>query len=599
MAVESYTIGRLTLHPHRELIDRGTPVAIGGRALDLLSVLAAGNGGVVSKDELIAQVWNGTIVEENALQAQVSAIRKALGSEAARLVTVHGRGYRLELEGNRAAGPAASQPNSIVVFAFENLTGVSANDYLCDGIAEELAATLAGIPGFVVPAFGSSMAYRGTGIDVLALARTLGVGAVLDGNLRSTGSSVRVAVQLLEVTTGSRLWLQEFEGEVGNLLELHDGIAAAVAAALGRQVMPRPGGPTCSESMRLVMQAARMTRSIQIEAVTRAAKLARTATQLDPTYARAWLNLAGAQYQIINNGLEGRATLDEARNNLGHALAIDPQTSGARAVLGILHALAGDWMRSAESLVYARELEPFIGARGLALALNIPLPAGRIAEAARLVDEANMFPAARGYPSMIRALCASLEGDFATARHFLDTALLSGDPPRLTLFEMTLSDEAYARGAFEEALSPILSAVARAQGSPETERTLRLVFAAFAGEADRTDASKAAQQLFARADASGAIWRNPDSSGPFVRWQARLGNLDAAFAVARRIVERWHESGVLANSSLIPFWAFDMAPFRGDPRFQELVRDLGLFPYWKRYGPPDGHVVRDGRLVVI
>jgi DNA-binding winged helix-turn-helix (wHTH) protein len=121
MAAQFYNIGRLTLHPHRELLDSGVPVAIGGRALDLLSVLAAAEGGVVSKDELLAQVWNATIVEENALQAQVSAARKALGNEAARLVTVHGRGYRLNIGseiargkppelGRPAAGPVADAP---------------------------------------------------------------------------------------------------------------------------------------------------------------------------------------------------------------------------------------------------------------------------------------------------------------------------------------------------------------------------------------------------------------------------------------------------------------------------------------------------------
>src|ERR1043166_3786532 len=95
--MQSYQIGCLTLHPHRELLNGGAPVGIGGRALDLLTALAEAGGAVVSKDELLAAVWNGAIVEDNALQAQISAVRKALGSEAARLVTVHGRGYRLGL----------------------------------------------------------------------------------------------------------------------------------------------------------------------------------------------------------------------------------------------------------------------------------------------------------------------------------------------------------------------------------------------------------------------------------------------------------------------------------------------------------------------
>ena len=105
--METCAIGRLRLHPYRELLDHGSPVVIGGRALDLLSALAAADGEVISKDELLAKVWRGVIVEDNALQAQISAVRKALGSEAQRLVTVHGRGYRLMLNGGTAE-PAIS-----------------------------------------------------------------------------------------------------------------------------------------------------------------------------------------------------------------------------------------------------------------------------------------------------------------------------------------------------------------------------------------------------------------------------------------------------------------------------------------------------------
>lgn len=599
MAVLAYTIGHLTLYPHRELLDGGSPVAIGGRALDLLSTLAAADSRVVSKDELLASVWGGAIVEENALQAQVSAVRRALGSEAARLVTVHGRGYRLELGRRTTAAPGETAPSSVVVFAYENLSGQSSNDYLCDGMAEELVASLAFIPDLLVPALGPSMAFRGSGVDLRALAREMGVATVLDGSLRAAQGRLQLTLELVEVASGAGLWSREFEGEIGNLLALHDEMVEAVAAALGRRAMPRAGGPTSSESMRLVLQAIRMIRTIQVEPVNRAAELARTATILDPGYARAWSTLSGALYQIVNNGLGSRSMLDQARGHAEHALALDPFTSGAQSVLGILGALAGDWVSSAENLAKARELEPLAGIRSIALALNVPLPAGRITDASQMARECNVFPAARGYPSLVRALCASLVGDFERARQNIDAALLSGDPPRLTLFGMVQSDEAYARGAFDEALSPILASVARAQGSPETEQTMRQVFAAFAGKADRVEASEAAMRLFAAGDRSGAIWRNPDSAGPIVRWQARLGNLDAAFAVARRIVERWRESGLLANTSLIPFWAFDMVRFRSDPRFQEIVGDLGLFTYWERYGPPDGHVLRDRRLVVL
>ena len=98
MADGSIAIGALTLRPGRELLRDGASIAVGGRTLALLSVLAEADGAVVTKDELFEAVWLARIVEDNALQVQVSQARRALGDEARRLVTVHGRGYRLDLK---------------------------------------------------------------------------------------------------------------------------------------------------------------------------------------------------------------------------------------------------------------------------------------------------------------------------------------------------------------------------------------------------------------------------------------------------------------------------------------------------------------------
>ena len=90
-----YRIGRFTLRPHRQLMDGDTPVTIGRKPLELLSVLAQAGGALVTKDELMTRVWPNVIVEENAIQAHIASLRKTLGGDAALLSTVHGLGYRL------------------------------------------------------------------------------------------------------------------------------------------------------------------------------------------------------------------------------------------------------------------------------------------------------------------------------------------------------------------------------------------------------------------------------------------------------------------------------------------------------------------------
>src|SRR3984893_7185011 len=121
----SVEFGRFRVLPRRrELLDEGRPISLGGRAFDVLVVLIEARGAVVGKDALIARVWPGRIVEDNSLQAQISALRSALGPARELIRTVAGRGYQFTGEirilpatpderagaGVAAAEPAAALP---------------------------------------------------------------------------------------------------------------------------------------------------------------------------------------------------------------------------------------------------------------------------------------------------------------------------------------------------------------------------------------------------------------------------------------------------------------------------------------------------------
>ena len=84
-------------HPNRRLTKAGAAVPLGGRAIDVLSVLVAAAGETVSKDALLNQAWPGLTVDENNVQVQISALRKALGEDW--IITVSGQGYRLAQHG--------------------------------------------------------------------------------------------------------------------------------------------------------------------------------------------------------------------------------------------------------------------------------------------------------------------------------------------------------------------------------------------------------------------------------------------------------------------------------------------------------------------
>jgi predicted ATPase/DNA-binding winged helix-turn-helix (wHTH) protein len=100
--------GRFTVLPHRrELLADGQSMELGGRAFDVLMVLIAARGELVGKDEILSRVWPGAVVEENNLQVQISALRKALGEDRDVIKTISGRGYRFVAKITIAGAPAA------------------------------------------------------------------------------------------------------------------------------------------------------------------------------------------------------------------------------------------------------------------------------------------------------------------------------------------------------------------------------------------------------------------------------------------------------------------------------------------------------------
>ena len=176
-----------------ELRRDGQPMQIHWRALGILCALADAKGEIVSKDELMARLWPGRIVEEGNLHVHVSALRKSLdehGEGHSFVVTIQGRGYRLAgPTGLRSARPAeGSLPPqlplpykpSIAVMPFQNMSGDPEQEYFADGMVEEIITALSRIRWLFVIARNSSFTYKGRGIDIRQIARELGVRYVLE-----------------------------------------------------------------------------------------------------------------------------------------------------------------------------------------------------------------------------------------------------------------------------------------------------------------------------------------------------------------------------------------------------------------------------------
>jgi adenylate cyclase len=238
--------GRFRFDLRRRLLHDGKPLDLGGRALDVLRLLALAEGAVVSKDELMAGLWPGRAVAENNLHVHISALRKTLdacGEDDSYIVTVPGRGYRLaHLRGSRPAGPTVlpyvrhpplPDKPSIAVLPFANLSTDPEQEYFADGIAEDIITALSRYPSLFVIARNSSFTYRGQQpIDVRQVGRELGVRYVLEGSLRKGDNRVRIASQLIETESGTHIWADRFDARVTDIFAVQDDITHAVSTAI-------------------------------------------------------------------------------------------------------------------------------------------------------------------------------------------------------------------------------------------------------------------------------------------------------------------------------------------------------------------------------
>jgi len=240
----------------RELSTNSEQIALAPQVFDLLLLLIRNRERVVSKDDLLQEVWSGRIVSESTLTTHVNAVRKAIGDngQEQRLIrTVSRKGFRFigkvtEVslqEELRSPNAAPTTPNelptlpdkpSIAVLPFLNLSGDPGQDYFIDGVVEDVIAALSRVQWLFVIARNSSFTYKGNPVDIKQVGRELGVRYVLEGSMRKAANRVRITGQLIDATAGVHIWAERFEGTLDDIFELQDQLATSVVVGITRQL---------------------------------------------------------------------------------------------------------------------------------------------------------------------------------------------------------------------------------------------------------------------------------------------------------------------------------------------------------------------------
>jgi len=372
----------------RELLRDGAPIPVQPQVFDLLVYLVQNRGRVVSKEDLIGQVWDGRTVSDSTFTSRVNAARTAVGDSGRdqKLIrTISRKGLRFvgtvqeqepsnssrpaerlaekRLERSPSALPLPDRP-AIAVLPFNNMSGEREQEYFSDGISEDIITALSKLRWFFVIARNSSFTYKGKAVHMKQVAEELGVRYVLEGSVRKSGDRVRITAQLNDVATGSHIWAERYDRDLADVFAVQDQITEAIVAAIEPQLYAaenfraRRKPPNNLDAWDLVMRALshywRVTRQDNMVAQA----LLEKAIAIDPNYGQALSLLATSHMFGVH---------------LGWADIRSAAPVAERAALAAVEADSEDpWAHNALGSVYfsTRRLDDSLAEFELALQLN-------------------------------------------------------------------------------------------------------------------------------------------------------------------------------------------------------------------------------------
>ena len=421
--LQDFRLNQIEIFPDQSLLRiAGEERHVEPKVMAVLECLANQAPAVVSRAQLLDDVWTGTVVSDEVVTRCISELRTLLGdsSKAPNYIqTVPKKGYRLLVtptpisepttaaeasledslpqrrpiarwwlaaaalaalavgmylgpklfstpsvepltEITTAGIPRNAEP-TLAILPFTNLEGSQEADYFGAGLAEELVNALVNVPGLRV-ASRNAVAGANQLEDPLETAAQLGVDTILTGSVRRIDDRVRVSAQLINAQDGFHLWADQFEGEIGDVFRIQDDIAAAIVSAL-RLTLTEP------------IRVARISNDINAldyyllgrhhwhertpESLQRAVELFEQAVTADPTMAIAHSGLADAFLLLADYGdMPQDEAIRQAEPNISIALELDPDLAEAHASLGMLHLAQGEALPAQAALKEAVRLNP-------------------------------------------------------------------------------------------------------------------------------------------------------------------------------------------------------------------------------------------------
>ena len=422
----------------RTLLRNGEQINLPPKAFDVLALLIERRGQIVAREDLLANVWKDTFVEEGNINYTVSLLRKALGDKDL-IQTIPRRGYKFvapsgdvkiyrttsELAPQRkymlvaavglflvavagitgfvffrdsslTAVPSTKSINTLAVIPFKNITEDEADNGVILGLTDSLITRLAGLRRFRVRPY-SAVEQLGKGKkDSIELGAELKCDAIISGTYQKTGDRIRVNLRLIDVRDGTQLWTYTFDEPNGDIFALQDQLALRVAGSLLDSVTQNDEdvlGKRYTENREayLAYLRGRTIFSRRIEnGFQQSLDAYQQALALDPAFSLAYAGL-GDLFTRQGNGASGIQAVEnykKATAYIKRALELDADLSEAHASLGRLkRSNEWDWDGAEREFKKAIELDPN-NATAIAWYAQMLSFLGRTDEALALVERA-------------------------------------------------------------------------------------------------------------------------------------------------------------------------------------------------------------------
>ena len=611
----------------RELRKHGTRIRLAAQPFSVLAILLEKRGEAVSREEMQKRLWaSGTFVDyERSLNSAIRKLRAVLGDSQQNsryIETVPGVGYRfiapvhdtstlvqspalkLPVEGTPPAldglsrrrwsllfatsvilaipisgfffwnhlypaKPAPSERLMLAVLPFENLTGDSAQEYLSDGLTEEMIAEIGRLdPEHLgVIARTSVMHYKRVPEHAGEIARDLGVQYVLEGSLRRESDRVRVTAQLIQMKDQTRIWSRQYDRELSSLLALQREIAQEIADEIdltfGRSRKsppphPQPTAPATFEAYDLYLKGRYFWNKRTPADFQRAASYFQQSIDKDPRYARAYAGLSDT-YALMSSWFVVPATefMPRARAAALQALQLDDTLAEAHTSLALISEdYEYDWQTAEKEYRRAIQLDPQYPTAHQWYAECLSFE-GRFDEALAESDKARQLDPLSLIIATDHAAILYFAGQYDRAIEQFN-AVLAMEP---TFVRAHMLSYAYVeKEMFSEALATS-KAWHHNDGTPMWETQVYVY-----GRWGKNDLAQRAFEKYEH-------WRSGRHElSPFSLLHAYIatGKKDEALAFLQK--------GYREHSPLLTSIKVEPAlnPIRTDPRFHDLLRNVGL-----------------------